>query len=1214
MRKPFILLVLLLLPLAMAYTPNPGHSASEIGGGTFATGNFTFPSNVVVNGELNVTTLNVTSQICVGGSCGTTWSGSGGSGGGWQNTSTLVSLVNSANNVSANTLFIDNTNGYVGVGTNKPATALEVEGNTTVNGTLNATTSICLAGTCRTSWPATSNVSSASGWQNTSTTISLATSSNNVNATTLYIDNANGRVGIGSYSPSSTLYIAGNITAENFQTTTARNTYVGYGSGTSNSGTNATGLGADSLQSNTGNNVVALGYQAGYGNTKNDMFFVEQRNVNSVPLILGNFSSGDLGVGTVNPVYKLDVNGTGRFTGAVTASGGLTVTGSLSLPSGSVTNSELANNAITINNATGIAGGGSVSLGSSTTLSLTNTSVSSGAYGSASNIATFTVNGHGRLTAASSVPIAIGAGQVTSGTLGVARGGTGTSTLFTTGSLIFAASSGVYSQDNSNLYWDNSNKRLGIGTNSPNQKLQVNGAVNATTYYGDGSNLTGIQSLIKDFVVANGSVSAGDVVSYLNNGSGITKGIVSNGSVTSFTNGSAVTFNSGSSLYISASALDATHFVVVYEDSSNSGYGTAIIGTISGTSISFGSAYVFNSAATYHLSVAAVNSTAFVVAYEDSGNANNGASIVGTVSGTNISFGSESFFYTQAAATYNSVTKLDSTHVAVAWEGNGDFGRTEVGTVSGTSVSWTAEHDFTSSSGVATTYIDASALSSSSYVVSYLFNNYLYAVVCSYSGSTPTCGTASSVASGSNGIQNSVAALNSTTFVLAFRNPYASTYRGTALIGSVSGTTISWGTQYNFTLNSTQKESVMALNSTRFIVAYSDTSNGYDGMVAFGNVSGTDITFGPVKVIHAASTANSANTFYIPPVVLDSTHIALSYTDTSSSSYGTSVVVVPGGVSTVQEQSKYIGIATGSGSAGSTVPVLLNGVTDAYSGLTTGDIYYTDSSGNLTTNVSEYKVGVALSSTSLLFSGSFSPITNYDGNVGIGTNTPGYKLSVNGSIAATGTINANSGIDLAEAFTKGEPMGAGDIVAATGPNTVVKATPSIAEQTIGVVSTHPGMTLNTKGIIDPVMVALTGRVPVKVKGTVHIGDYITISNTPGVGIVATSPGFVLGRSLQNGANGTVTILVEPGYFSPQVDSKNDLIGAKNHHISGLTVGNAPTVQAASSPTLAALNATVAQLQQENTQLRNELQSLKMSVGLSNGTVQATATGLVVTLK
>jgi hypothetical protein len=54
------------------------------------------------------------------------------------------------------------------------------------------------------------------------------------------------------------------------------------------------------------------------------------------------------------------------------------------------------------------------------------------------------------------------------GTLPVANGGTGTATAFTAGSVIFAGASGVYSQDNANFFWDDTNNRLGIGTTTIN--------------------------------------------------------------------------------------------------------------------------------------------------------------------------------------------------------------------------------------------------------------------------------------------------------------------------------------------------------------------------------------------------------------------------------------------------------------------------------------------------------------------------------------------------------------------------------------------------------------------------------------------------------------------------------------------------------------------------------------------------------------------------
>jgi hypothetical protein len=60
------------------------------------------------------------------------------------------------------------------------------------------------------------------------------------------------------------------------------------------------------------------------------------------------------------------------------------------------------------------------------------------------------------------------------GTLVPANGGTGTSTAFTAGSVVFAGASGVYAQDNASLFFDDTNNRLGIGTVSPDALLTVN--------------------------------------------------------------------------------------------------------------------------------------------------------------------------------------------------------------------------------------------------------------------------------------------------------------------------------------------------------------------------------------------------------------------------------------------------------------------------------------------------------------------------------------------------------------------------------------------------------------------------------------------------------------------------------------------------------------------------------------------------------------------
>jgi len=55
-----------------------------------------------------------------------------------------------------------------------------------------------------------------------------------------------------------------------------------------------------------------------------------------------------------------------------------------------------------------------------------------------------------------------------------ANGGCNSSTLWTTGSVLFAGASSC-AQDNANFFWDNVNKRLGIGTTNPSSLLTVGG-------------------------------------------------------------------------------------------------------------------------------------------------------------------------------------------------------------------------------------------------------------------------------------------------------------------------------------------------------------------------------------------------------------------------------------------------------------------------------------------------------------------------------------------------------------------------------------------------------------------------------------------------------------------------------------------------------------------------------------------------------------------
>ena len=169
---------------------------------------------------------------------------------------------------------------------------------------------------------------------------------------------------------------------------------------------------------------------------------------------------------------------------------------------------------------------------------------------------------------------------------------------------------------------------------------------------------------------------------------------------------SAVVFESGASVNISAT-YDSTNnrVVIAYTDNDNSQYGTAIVGTVSGTSISFGTAVVFESATTSSISTTydSTNNKA-VITYADEGNSFYGTAIVGTVSGTSISFGTAVVFESTAGGSYGitgtTYSTYDSTNnrVVIAYrDGYYGYGNAIVGTVSGTSISFDTPVVFASS-------------------------------------------------------------------------------------------------------------------------------------------------------------------------------------------------------------------------------------------------------------------------------------------------------------------------------------------------------------------------------------------------------------------------------------------------------------------------------------------------------------------------------------
>jgi hypothetical protein len=381
-----------------------------------------------------------------------------------------------------------------------------------------------------------------------------------------------------------------------------------------------------------------------------------------------------------------------------------------------------------------------------------------------------------------------------------------------------------------------------------------------------------LDELVQSYKVAFGqNISAGTFVDYINNGQSI-----------SYLNGSPTVFNSATTIEISAVALSSDKIVISYRNFGNSGHGTSIVGTVSGSSISFGSPIVFNSANTIDISAVVLYSDKIVVSYRNSGNSSYGTSIVGTISGLSISFGSPTVF--NSATTFAmSAVALGNDKIVVSYRnsGNSFYGTSIIGTISGSSISFGSPTVFNSAD---TFFTSAVALGSDKIVIGYRNSGnsfYGTVIVGTISGSSISFGSPTVFNSAESGYISAVA-LSSDKIVVSYRNGGNSFY-GTSIIGTISGLSISFGSPAVFNSASTDDISAVALGSDKIVVSYHNDGNSSYGTSIVGTISGLSISFGSPTVF------NSAGISFTSAVALSSDKIVVSY-NTGNSQYGTFIV------------------------------------------------------------------------------------------------------------------------------------------------------------------------------------------------------------------------------------------------------------------------------------------------------------------------------------
>jgi len=469
-----------------------------------------------------------------------------------------------------------------------------------------------------------------------------------------------------------------------------------------------------------------------------------------------------------------------------------------------------------------------------------------------------------------------------------------------------------------------SGTEVGIGYDSTNKQIGVSfkNGNDGDDGYGRVYTIAGTSTNVSSYIgITNAAISSGATGEVAVKG-----GLSTGGNVLpySLSFGTAATFDGGT-IYQRAVAFDSNSnkVVIAYRDNSNSDYGTAIVGTVSGTAISFGSEVVFEAAdSRYTTAVFDSNSNKVVIGYSDYGNSQYGTAIVGTVSGTSISFGTP-VIYESAPSRYQASTfDTSSNKVVIAYQdnGNSNYGTAVVGTVSGTSVSF----------GSPVVY---------------------------------EAGDVQGQGAGFDSTNNKV--------VIAYRDGGNSGY-GTAIVGTVSGTSISFGTAVVYEAANSNGASV-TYDSTaqKIVISYTDTGASTANAIV-GTVSGTSISFGSPVVF-------SASSIYGSSVIYDTSQnkIVISYGSVSSGkslagtvngttiSFGTATTfsaAATGEVSAVYDSSTNKTVTTFALTTGYAGKAIVGSLANT---LTIGSTYYVQDDGTLATTSSSTKAGKAISATAL---------------------------------------------------------------------------------------------------------------------------------------------------------------------------------------------------------------------------------------------------------
>jgi hypothetical protein len=469
---------------------------------------------------------------------------------------------------------------------------------------------------------------------------------------------------------------------------------------------------------------------------------------------------------------------------------------------------------------------------------------------------------------------------------------------------------------------------------------------------------------------ATGAISTGNRVGLLDDG---TVEVLPNTADQTQSGGSGIVFESGDDTRSVCSVYEPVQnkVVVAYVTWSGSiGTGKCVIGTVSGSTISFSSPIVWDT--NVHPGASGdreidicydSNSQCIAIVYKVSPNT---YVIAGTVSGNTISFGTRAsagiIGYSSRIAFYPPTDQIVITYSDSA---AGNSALTRAGTISGTTISFPGPE-----TNLGGTDIYTSDLEYDPYTQKLIFahggNGASTCHILRVSSNTVISDNSNQFANIGYHISVAIDTKNNA-FIIAYKLSTDSKFY--VRVGTISGTTITLGDPVliHNRIKGSDMSAIFDSFINKIVISYSTEHPPWSGTVIEGEVSagGTvatnTITFGSEFIFHNKLAQYNSGTFH--PI---ENKCILLFSDLDNSGFGTALYYTPAGTYSFGA-ALYFGIAGENISDGDTGKIkVIADLADGQSGLTVNAYYYIADDGTLTTtDTGNALVGRAVSSTEI---------------------------------------------------------------------------------------------------------------------------------------------------------------------------------------------------------------------------------------------------------